>query len=357
MPHSDVSALPQNARVANTLRRYLDACAETRNSGNATDETSYYPALKALFDAIGIRLDPQVKAVMNLKNLGAGLPDGGLFTANQLQSRARSAVGSVPPARGAVEAKGPKRSIPWLFNEQQTKDYSRRYGQILITNLREFALVVDDAKSRKIVDEVSLAPDETAWWKLVDHPNKADPEIGARLEDFLLRALTHGAPLKEASDVALLLASFAREAKARMPVADPPGLKAVRSALEAALGLKFTGPEGDHFFRSTLLQTLFYGVFSAWVLWSKEPNRQVADVFDWRATAWHLHVPMVRSLFEQIATPAMLSPLRLVPLLDAVQEALARIDRGQFFATFDSGRHRADHRRLCPEVPSAVPVR
>ncbi len=42
-----------------------------------------------------------------------------------------------------------------------------------------------------------------------------------------------------------------------------PALQTVRSALEEALGMKFTGEKGEHFFRSTLVQTLFYGVFSA----------------------------------------------------------------------------------------------
>ena len=43
----------------------------------------------------------------------------------------------------------------------------------------------------------------------------------------------------------------------------------MRAALEEALGLRFEGDKGEHFFRSTLVQTLFYGVFSAWVLWAK----------------------------------------------------------------------------------------
>jgi phosphate/sulfate permease len=40
----------------------------------------------------------------------------------------------------------------------------------------------------------------------------------------------------------------------------------VRTALEEALGMTFEGAKGDHFFRSTLVQTLFYGMFSAWVI-------------------------------------------------------------------------------------------
>ena len=30
--------------------------------------------------------------------------------------------------------------------------------------------------------------------------------------------------------------------------------------------MTFEGAKGDHFFRSTLVQTLFYGMFSAWVI-------------------------------------------------------------------------------------------
>ena len=43
----------------------------------------------------------------------------------------------------------------------------------------------------------------------------------------------------------------------------------VRKALEDALGLQVTDAKGEHFFQSTLVQTLFYGVFSAWVLWHR----------------------------------------------------------------------------------------
>jgi hypothetical protein len=74
--------------------------------------------------------------------------------------------------------------------------------------------------------------------------------------------LLQAAPLTAPKEVAWFLASYARDAKARMEVqADLPGLAPLRSALEEALGLKFTGKDGEHFFRSSLVQTLFYGVF------------------------------------------------------------------------------------------------
>ena len=40
--------------------------------------------------------------------------------------------------------------------------------------------------------------------------------------------------------------------------------------LEESLGVKFEGQKGEHFFRSTLVQTLFYGLFASWVMWSQD---------------------------------------------------------------------------------------
>jgi hypothetical protein len=88
-------------------------------------------------------------------------------------------------------------------------------------------------------------------------------------------------------------------------------LASLRAALEQALGLKFTGKDGEHFFRSSLVQTLFYGVFSAWVLWSKRKTTKPKDLFNWHEAAWSLHVPMIKTLFEQLATPSKLQSLGL----------------------------------------------
>jgi hypothetical protein len=105
----------------------------------------------------------------------------------------------------------------------------------------------------------------------------------------------------------------------------------LREALEHALGLKFEGEKGEHFFRSTLIQTLFYGIFSAWVLWARKRKPATAESaqektlkyalhesaatyhteskhFDWHTAVWHLRVPMIRALFEQVANPARLGP-------------------------------------------------
>lgn len=102
------------------------------------------------------------------------------------------------------------------------------------------------------------------------------------------------------------------------------------------MGLRFEGEKGDNFFRSTLVQTLFYGIFSAWVLWSKK-NRKRKDKFDWRNATWELHVPMIKALFEQVATPTKLEAADLVEVLDWTGDVLNRVDREAFFANFEEG--------------------
>ena len=114
---------------------------------------------------------------------------------------------------------------------------------------------------------------------------------------------------------------------------DLPALAAVREALEESLGMKFTGERGEHFFRSTLVQTVFYGVFSAWVLWHRQrPGR--TDAFNWHEAEWSLHVPFIRTLYHQVASPDRLGPLGLVEVLDWAAAALGRVDRPAFFERF-----------------------
>ena len=102
--------------------------------------------------------------------------------------------------------------------------------------------------------------------------------------------------------------------------------------------MRFEGQKGEHFFRSTLVQTLFYGVFSAWVIWAQQrPRGERTAVFDWRTAAWSIELPVLRTLFSLISSRSTLQPLDLVPLVDSACRALNRVDREQFFAKFEEG--------------------
>jgi hypothetical protein len=115
----------------------------------------------------------------------------------------------------------------------------------------------------------------------------------------------------------------------RSPPCAPP--------LEEALGMTFEGAKGDHFFRSTLVQTLFYGMFSAWVLWSKSHPSRTAR-FNWRLSDQDLRVPILRKLFREVADPGAMESMDLNEVLDWATATLNRVDRGKFFETFEE-RH------------------
>ena len=110
----------------------------------------------------------------------------------------------------------------------------------------------------------------------------------------------------------------------------------MRTALEDALGVRFEGERGVAFFRSSLVQMLFYGIFSAWVLWARQMPPPTGR-FNWHEAVWHLRAPVLRALFQQISDPGRLLPLGLVEVLDWTAAALDRVDRAAFFVRFSEG--------------------
>jgi hypothetical protein len=68
------------------LEAYLRELREIRATGAAQPETSFYGPLANLFNEVGASRKPKVRCVIQLANRGAGLPDGGLFSAEQFRS-------------------------------------------------------------------------------------------------------------------------------------------------------------------------------------------------------------------------------------------------------------------------------
>ena len=329
--------MPANAaKLTSIVEEYLGDLRRLRASGGATGELSTYPALANLLNAIGATLRPKVFCVSEMADQGAGHPDFGLYAAKQVQ-RGRPRAGQIPEC-GVVEVKSPDEDA-WLTDESdQVSRYWDRYRLVLVTNTRNFVLLGKDADGNPAkLETFSLAESEDEFEALLQKPRVFARNVGAGLGEYLCRALSHPATIVEPSDLAWLLASYARDGLARVEAAgDPNSLVAVRSALEDALGVKFEGERGAAFFRSTLVQTLFYGVFSAWVLWSRKTPTPKGP-FDWHDATWELRVPVLRSLYYQLANPGQLEPLGLVEVLDWTAAALDRVDREAFLEKFDEG--------------------
>ena len=66
--------------------------------------------------------------------------------------------------------------------------------------------------------------------------------------------------------------------------------------------MKFEGDRSAAFFRSTLVQTLFYGIFPAWVLWALQ-SPSPKGPFNWHDAVWHLRPPGDPGLFQKLSDP------------------------------------------------------
>ena len=322
-------------QLTTAVEAYFEHLRGIRASGGATAETSSYTPLENLLNAVGAGLKPKVYCVGQLRDLGAGHPDFGLYAAKQVK-RGQPREGQVPE-HGVVEVK-PAEDDAWLTAEgKQVSRYWGRYRLVLVTNYRDFVLVGEDAAGQPAkLETFRLAADAEEFNRELQKPRTFAGRVGAGLGEYLLRVLSHRAVLAEPRDLAWLLASYARDGLARVEAAgDAPSLAAVRAALEEALGVKFEGERGAAFFRSTLVQTLFYGVFSAWVLWARQASP--TDRFNWHEAVWHLRAPVLRALFQQLSDPGRLQPLGLVEVLDWTNAALDRVDQAAFFARFNEG--------------------
>ena len=335
-----------NRKLIAAVEEYFAELRQVRASGGATGERSYYPALSNLLSAVGRDLKPKVFCVQEGADQGAGHPDFALYAAKQVQ-KGLPRKGQVPE-RGVVEVKGVTDDAWLTAQSHQVSRYWGRYKLVLVTNLHDFILVGEDGASRPAeLETFRLAENADDFWRRLEQPRAFAREVGTGLGEYLARALSHRTTLTEPRDLAWLLASYARDGLARVEATgNATSLGSVRSALEEALGIRFEGERGKHFFHSTLIQTLFYGVFSAWVLWSRSEEGDHGPLFKadygprqfrWREAVWHLRAPVLRALFAQLSDPGRLQPLDLVEVLDWTAAALDRVDRAVFFSQFNEG--------------------
>ena len=323
-------------RLNAAVEGYFAELRRIRATGAGTEERSYYPALRDLLDAVGGTLRPKVFSVIELGQQGAGHPDLGLFSSGQVQ-KGRPKQGRLPDC-GVVEVKAASDDAWLTADSAQVSRYWERYRLVLVTNTRDFVLLGEDAQGKPAkLETFRLADSASGFEAGLQHPRAFANGVGPALAEYLGRALSHRATLSEPRDLARLLASYARDGLARVEASgDASSLNAVRSALEEALGVRFEGERGAAFFRSTLVQTLFYGVFSAWVLWARQ-SPPSGQRFNWHETAWLLRAPILQALFQQVASPGRLQSLDLVEVLDWTAAALDRVDRDAFFDRFDEG--------------------
>ena len=299
-------------------------------------ETSYYGALEALLNGVGRTLNPSVVTVLTLRNIGAGLPDGGLFAGHQLSepSDPNDPWERQIPERGVLEVKGAEKELADIIASEQVQRYLARYGRVLVTNLRAFQVVrLDKAGVQQIDEPFTLAATVTAFWHLCSQPQASQAVVADEVAIYLRQVLAEPAPITRPDHLAWMLASYARATLAHIDKHGLASLAPLRQALEQALGISFVGERAEPFFKSSLVQTLIYGLFAAWILRTADnPN---AAPLDWRLAGWELDVPLVQSLFNQVAQPGPVEKLGVGQYLSRAGECLNRVDWNRFYSVFD----------------------
>ena len=130
------------------LRDFLQSARNVRNSGGATPERSFYAALSVLLNGIGDALKPKVTVVMEMKNQGAGNPDGGLFTEEQFDRKTLKLKDAQSPNRGVIEVKSPAEPVGDISKTTQIEKYWHQYRLVLVTNLRDWQLIGEHVRER-----------------------------------------------------------------------------------------------------------------------------------------------------------------------------------------------------------------
>ena len=125
-----------------------------------------------------------------------------------------------------IEAKGTGEDVREVARGEQVRRYLGRYGQVLVTNFRDFLLVGKGPDGEPVEGEgFRLAGSEAEFWEA--DVAKMSAARGEPFAEYLKRVMLH----------AFFLASYAREARARVEGGDLLALEGVRGALEEALGL------------------------------------------------------------------------------------------------------------------------
>ena len=318
-------------KVEKAAQEYFAEIAKIYQSGRATDEESYYPPLKNFLSEVCASMP--VPANCLFQPMGASHPDFVLYGEEQ-------AKGDLPK-HGVVEAKGLTADISSIFESEhasQMQKYLREFNILTVTNYWEFYLFRKESDgSPELLEKYSIADSKEQFLKIAKQPRKLARKHEVHLQEFVKRALAYSSSISKPKDVAELLASYARDALVNIENVvdnDSDLLAPLKQTLDESLGNPFKTrdqSQGDRLFCSTLSQTLFYGMFSAWVSYAKDPK---SDRFDWQSAQHSISIPALKSLYARLT---IIKKLDLNSVLDHAAEALNRIDREAFLEEFEKG--------------------
>ncbi len=297
---------------------------------STTNEATYYTDIKNLLVSIlkqlGLPADVRQNTSGRRGGTGVDVPDVALYDGG----------GDFVTVFG--EVKLPVAELEEMAVSTDQEDQIGRYlahtGVVILCNVRGFGLVTVDPEHkgagrvppamRRLEQRVELWPSLQAL-KAGRKPDYAEIDILAELVET---AVTSHAPIAEPETLARVLARQARRAKADLPEEFTSAVSTLAEDFGNALGITFVGEDGEEFFRSSLVQTVFYGLFAGWCLWQRDGARKP---FRWQDLADYLKIPFLGELFYEIRHPRRIKELNLARWLDGATETLGRVNQERFF--------------------------
>lgn len=300
--------------TSDAVQSFLGEVRQVRASGLGTQEQSFYPAVNTLLTELGAKGRPARQVLAHPAGVAGNFPDVALYERD-------SNVLVLP-----VEVKPAETDLSWLAASTQASRYARTFGggTVLVTNLREFAVArLDGAGALREVGRVTLVADAAG----LDEATAADAQMTRELQLLLEDGCQVRGAITDPALVARLLAYHARHM--RDAIAGTGNVDALLAPISAALrqGLQIDLPSDP--LVPTVVQTLVYGLFAAW-LETDEPGE-----FDWMDTAYRLEVPVFADVLHAALRPQLVRASRLTAHLESIARVLAWTDRDAFAARFD----------------------
>ncbi|WP_230628513.1 type ISP restriction/modification enzyme [Sphingomonas sp. Leaf37] len=320
--------MPQ-VEVADLIVKYVTATRQLA-AQRGTNESTFYPDIRDLIAGVlkTARLPFDVRVgTSEARSRGIDMPDFVLGDAEFIG------------VYGEVKLPGVTLENMALSTDRndQIGRYLSAAGVVLLVNVRGIGLltvrpgttrqsgVPVPPADRDLIAEVDL-------WSAVSgglNPRVDDPAVG-ELSEIIDRAVTDFARIAEPAALAKVLARQARDAKDALPE-DLQSIGALLDDFGQALGLSFElgDPKGDRFFRGSLIQTAFYSLFAAWILWERDTSRALGP-FSISEAERHLHIPFLQELFHDLRSPRYLRQLDLATHLERAVATLNRVDLALF---------------------------
>ncbi|WP_428194445.1 N-6 DNA methylase [Deinococcus saxicola] len=323
---------PAQARAAFT--EYVKAIRKAHGKG--TPENTYLPLLKPLFEG----LLPEYHVITHPSKDAQGLPD---FALREPDGAENLVIGEAE----ALDVPLSKNKHGW----EQARGYAKQ-APTLLTNFHEFVVLDGETELGRYT---------------IPHAELTGTAKPAALADAHLENLSGllsvwasaRSPLTRPQKIAGLLAFYARQALAKLEQQDEDALAPLRKAMEDALGTSFTLPRPDgsrkrsadqqrrdeekwaekqaelsHFFRSSLVQALFYGLFSGWVMAARAGRGEAVTREN---IADYLHIPVITLLLDEVNTSRKLAKLDLKEPVERAVDILRRVAAEPFLASFENG--------------------